>query len=554
MDLDVANCCVSLLQQLLEKIKPEPPLPDDLQTFLKELKTQRESVIERLGFSFYEGKQIVNKILNGGSLPESLKTNETAKRLQRLSLYCRWIACNLLHKDYMALAENRKKNFPSATIFSLMWTCVEDWILDVWATHAMKAQPPHISLHFDGLRVSSQVVPDVSAYIEECRAYILKETGFDVQIVQKTHETVLQSIRKSSESEVCIRTVPSLLTKDGNCVPCAMWHAFQSVRSGVEAQVKKELAQAKDSAMKYRKYGATALALGIKLSSCVGLPPPAVKSFLLHSENGGRPHCVAVQLSVDNSYASVFDGSTYRRLPYRRFTNVVCGGIDFATVASFWQTKPKEESRDEAILLNLQAGASQDDESADDDTVFTLDDDDTLCVSDGILDAMSEEVADVMSKLPKKSVQADGRRLCPFCPFRSFKQLRQLRTHIAKHHTRTNQYICSGTKQTKIILALYDFAASQQVEQKVYLQESSGILRSSVHPALSCTINHIDKHIRLVLKATGPVYVNLQSIGYTETVRRVRNIYYDRTFADLAMQEMIMQRAQESRAAAKHCH
>ena len=556
MDLDISNCCVSILHQLLEKLKPKPPLPDELKTFLHELLTQRESVIEKLGLNFSEGKEAINKVLNGGNPPDSCKDNETAKKLQRLSLYCRWIACNLLHEDYLSLAENVTKTFPSATIFSLMWTCVEDWILDVWAAHVSKIKPDHVSLHFDGLRVSTDVIPDVDAFTKDCSAHISQETTFNVKIVRKTHKTVLQSIRQACESESSISTMPPILTEDGNCVPCAMWHAFASIRSGVEAMLKKEAPQEGDRAAKHRKYGETAQALGITLSCCDGLPPPAVKSFILHSENAGRPHCVAVQLSADCSYASVFDGSTYRRLPYNSFRNAVCVGFDVPTVATFWQAKSKDEQKVEAILLDLQAGAHDDDMSSDEESedftrrcssaVILLDEDDTLCVSDGILDAMSEEVADVMSDLSKKSYRTEGRTVCPFCPFRSFKQLRQLRTHITKHHTRKNQYICSGTKQTKVVLALYDFAASQQTVQEKYLRESCQILRSTITPALSCSLSHIDKHIRLVLKASGPVYVNLDSIGKTENVRRVRNMYYDHTFADLAVQEMIMQHAQES--------
>lgn len=46
---------------------------------------------------------------------------------------------------------------------------------------------------------------------------------------------------------------------------------------------------------------------------------------------------------------------------------------------------------------------------------------------------------------------------CPLCPFRSFgKRKDYLRTHIAKHHTLRNQFVCSGTKQLKVATALFD--------------------------------------------------------------------------------------------------
>ena len=56
----------------------------------------------------------------------------------------------------------------------------------------------------------------------------------------------------------------------------------------------------------------------------------------------------------------------------------------------------------------------------------------------------------------------DGRRRCPMCPFRSFTRLRLLRTHVSKHHTEKTQYVCSGTKQVKVVLSLYDCTTMQR--------------------------------------------------------------------------------------------
>ena len=56
----------------------------------------------------------------GGSPPSALKNNEIVHGLQRISQYVRWMACNLLHDDYMSLADNKQKTFPSSTILSLL--------------------------------------------------------------------------------------------------------------------------------------------------------------------------------------------------------------------------------------------------------------------------------------------------------------------------------------------------------------------------------------------------------------------------------------------------
>ena len=71
-----------------------------------------------------------------------------------------------------------------------------------------------------------------------------------------------------------------------------------------------------------------------------------------------------------------------------------------------------------------------------------------------------------------------------------------------------NQFVCSGTKPVKVILAMFDHAASSQVTATDLLQQNAALLRETVRPALKHNCNHIDKQIRLILDAAGPRYVN----------------------------------------------
>ena len=126
----------------------------------------------------------------------------------------------------------------------------------------------------------------------------------------------------------------------------------------------------------------------------------------------------------------------------------------------------------------------------------------------------------------------------------SFTELRYLRTHLTKYHTAAQQYVCSGTIQTKLILALYDHAASSQNLVGNMLEESAKLLRETMQPALSGHVNSIDKQIRLVLDAIGPFYANPGCIGQMLHVRRVRNVHYTHSFADLILREIVMGHAQ----------
>ena len=295
------------------------------------------------------------------------------------------------------------------------------------------------------------------------------------------------------------------------------------------------------------------------------MPGSHLKSFLMHYEGHGLPHSIAVRVDASGSGVTVMDGATVYKLNMANMVTlreIHCAAVDHSTIVSYWKNDPQDKNSDKsAILLDMVAGArdvpddSEEDASQDAEEVhavegpnkLSFDEDNVPIFNDNILECLKNETSDVFNDLQKKSMRREGRRHCPLCPFRSFTQLRLLRTHIAKHHTNQNQYACSGTKQVKVILALYDHAASSQTVSANLLQGSAAILRQTVQPPLQGNHNSIDKQIRLVFDAAGPKYVNVSNIGSTMQVRRVRNLYYTHSFADLLLREMVLNHAQASR-------
>ena len=87
-------------------------MPDDLAQLMDRLVKDRAGVLKQLGLHIVEGTEMINTVLNGGNPPTSLKNNELVQGLQKISLYIRWVACNLLHADYMSLARAQAENFP----------------------------------------------------------------------------------------------------------------------------------------------------------------------------------------------------------------------------------------------------------------------------------------------------------------------------------------------------------------------------------------------------------------------------------------------------------
>ena len=135
----------------------------------------------------------------------------------------------------------------------------------------------------------------------------------------------------------------------------------------------------------------------------------------------------------------------------------------------------------------------------------------------------------------------------PLCRWRSFKGFVRNRVveHLLRYHDRAHQYVRSGTKQLKVIAALWDHDTMIGYEARSgYLRRSADILRKSVVPGLSGSVNAIDKQIRLAFTKNGPVYLNAEAVVDGKIpFRRVHNIYYTHDFAEMLKAEVLVYNA-----------
>ena len=293
VDLDIYNCCLTLVQQIITKTKPEPSLPDDLLALLDDIVKNRSDFIKKLGLNVVQGKNVINTVFNGGTPPANLKNHELVLGLQKLSQYTRWMACNMLHQHYMSHGDNKQKTFPSATIMSLMRTSVEDMVLRSWTDQGLNspARPKHVSLHFDGLRVSTNHVGNVQEYIKGCEKAAQEHTGFSVTITVKQHMSFIELVKNRGSHANALSNVPQPLLEKGNCIPCALWHVVPLSRPTIVAVVSDgSLANAEALKLKYRDYRSMAKMCSIDITCCFGLPDNHVKSYVIHYEGNGSPH------------------------------------------------------------------------------------------------------------------------------------------------------------------------------------------------------------------------------------------------------------------------
>ena len=186
-----------------------------------------------------------------------------------------------------------------------------------------------------------------------------------------------------------------------------------------------------------------------------------------------------------------------------------------------------------------QGGASSDDDDEGGEPAeprFVIDDEGQITFQD-----MEEEVHAFMEEIEHNNIRKmHGAYCCPFCPFRAFGRLCQLSDHLRRHHVAAKQFVCSGKKQLKVILALHDSDSVRKENGADYLFRSAMLLRTQVVPPLDRNKNFIDKNLRLLLEKDGPRYVNQKALGEQIVARRVLNIYYDKSFAEMVYREIVL--------------
>ena len=552
-DLDIQNCCASLALQLLQKLKPKPELPQKAMQALERWVADRESVCsEELKLTEPEGKQLVTATLSGAQ-PSEKEPPEILRHFQQVSIYLRWLACTLLQADYGDLEKRSDKPFPGATTFFYLWAAVEDYVLASWCEKIQMLRPKHLSLHFDGVRVNADIVPDMDVVLRDCESHIQKNTGFNVSIRVKIHAHFLKLLSQTIGASA-VTDLPAELQRRPNCILCSLWHLCSQadkekilgmVRDGDSSQ------NAYADERRHRTYKQCVDVLGFHVEPFARWSRQDDGRYLVHSENNGDPRCVAMVVCGKNVH--ITDGASQYTASDAFVDAIARKATDFSTMVVFAlrEQKVKEEVLETvSCFLDLQAGSaeavylsgppSDTSESGEEEHVL-IDDEGQPFFQDTLKDSLAEEVASFLQEVSNDNIRKiDAMFRCPFCPFRSFKRLTQLRDHVAVHHCQRKQYVCSGTKQLRIILALYDADCMLRQQEFEYLHRSACLLRQQVWPELNAARTSIDKEIRLLLTCSGPKYCNKAALGTDVIARRVLNLYYDRGFAEILYRELLI--------------
>eukprot|EP00438_Fugacium_kawagutii_P003693 Skav206833 [mRNA] locus=scaffold3672:167985:175192:- [translate_table: standard] len=360
-DLDIHNSVFTLFRQLLDKLRVKPSMPETLRATLVRCADHRDEVCAReLGMSKSRGKKILTSVLYGGSLPAGLGENDFLINLSKVSLFFRWLAISLLTEEFNRfMSPDINKKNPENSILAHLYLALEDCVLSSWCDHLLSMQPEHLSLHFDGVRVSTFENHSVEEICQSSEKHIENQTGFCVKILEKQHQTVLQQVRACAEEEIpSMSAGNSLLEKMGNCIPAAL--ASLQDKDRISNLLAGEAEQ--PMARSYRQCEALC---NVKLVPCLEFAKVKTGIFLFHSESGGMPHCVSLHIDEDGSLPIwAHDVGCSYKIKQSSLEDALEAGVDSSTCVFFQVFDEKDEApldqyglrdADARRLLNLEA-------------------------------------------------------------------------------------------------------------------------------------------------------------------------------------------------------
>ena len=345
-----------------------------------------------------------------------------------------------------------KKKFPEASTYHALSTAVEDVILREWTNFILESSVLHLSLHYDGVRVSAESLGLIDEFCDECERHIAQTTGFHVKIREKKHEYFMDMLVRlavaGSDTDV-----PENMLTEGDCILCSVYNL-----TGKPETLLQFLQNAKHEfnvyrlTRKVRTYQQVAKISDHTFVPMLGCHTKTVPISLLHFEHDGNPHCVAVRYNLLDASYEITDGNKVYNCSERVFDTCATSSIDCSTLVTFalfppgatviWPAEYKPESLN--ILLSLQAAGKRarapshisiadiesthpqgdlaSDEDDDDDgegPLLTDGDDGEVCVGTDLLGLLEKEVsAAIRSVKNAKTRQLDAS--CPLCPWRSF--------------------------------------------------------------------------------------------------------------------------------------
>ena len=555
VDLDIENAFFTVMSQFLRKLPCDAQEHDTVCCLLEQCAQGRTQLIqESLRLPLGEGKQVLLEVAHGSVPPLSLNRCKLLRDLQDASTYLKWVATGVLPELHDVFVRDIAKKNPENSVLAHLYQALEDIIMCAWVEHLTTLDLAHLSLHFDGVRLVPPSHVSVDDICEASMTHIAQATGFNLRIRPKSHGFLRDLLFSQAVTVGALQPASPSYEAVGNGIPAALAFCFQDGERVLRWLRESNSENVNAKRFGVRSYRACAAQLKRALLGRLEYRPPAAGRVILHTEDRGRAHAIPCVYNNDGP-CQLLLGTQIVELSAGHIANVVETCVDRKTMVFFHCYASQDEIPPEGAeacfgdLLDLQAGSSEDDsedlplsesegeyascgEEGEDDDGAPV----TVTVGDTLLALLKQEKDAVATSC---TFPSHGRKFrCPLCPFRAFQSPERVRVHVRTYHNARCQHCCSGTKQLRCALALFDHDQIMGGGLRAsYLRRSAEHIRASAGFPVSETQTSVDRHLRLVLSGTGPRFVGVSAVH--GDLRRARNLYYDHAFADMVFQETL---------------
>ena len=513
-DLDIVSAMFSIIVQMIDRLQlTHRHVYDNEIKLITRLAFNRGEICrDELKVIASEGKELLFNAFCGASI--ATDAAPILLRVQEAGRFYRWLAISIMEKEFVTLLQE-PEIWAEASVASHLWMGVEDFVIWQWTQLITQHRFEHLSLHFDGIRVDRVCVElissvhqgdeettrqDAVAHVCELSTkHIMDRCGYTMRIRQKNHQFLEDKLTRLNEEHVHDSPASALLKCNGNCIYLALARLTGRTHECEEIiqQLESHIGRRDTGVSPGRSYGSCAEKLNIRLLPNFKLPNQACK-LLLHCETRGSPHCLAVQIG-DGDVCSIWNRDKEYRCSANDLNEMMASSLDKKLIYFFLLADELRERLDGdlgfADLTELYAATGFDigdpeDTSSEEGmepekegcghggtytSVRDSEDGSIIFVHRDLEQRLGQEVNAEKKRIRRfglrGNLQDASHRRCHLCPFFAASESHwraRLLWHIERHHAQTKfkanngaligtgVFVASGTKQLKIIKALYD--------------------------------------------------------------------------------------------------
>ncbi|CAK0887523.1 unnamed protein product [Prorocentrum cordatum] len=351
VDLDIHSAVLTVTWQLVEKMDMvDKNLFNEELELLKRLAENRDEVLrsELRDMGPEAARRFLLEII-GGARSFDADARPFAKKLQRVSRVLRWLACSALPEVYESFCHDAAQGdgektgkWPEGQTFSTFYQRAEDYILGQWQTWVLAQPVKHLSLHFDGVRISRDAVlanhATVADFAADASAHIARETGFVVKITEKTHPKIAEALTSCEAwRPTDALSAPNDLLRPGNGILLALWRCGDArVSASVESCAGATSVESSAASVeKGRTYAECCVAHGVSMMPQLGFDAREQGRNLLHVDGHGSPSCALVHVGAELDKATVYFHGQVGEVSLAEIHDAVLAGRDSRLAVTF---------------------------------------------------------------------------------------------------------------------------------------------------------------------------------------------------------------------------